>query len=379
MSWVAAAIGGSAVVGGLTSYFGSQTHGDPNNTNAKEAAWKGVDLPNYSGGQVYAPPDGSSPLTALPTGASGPGGGSQAASYYAAQDFYKIFGRNPSATELAQITPAYVSGDPNILNNTAGQSAISQYYQSIANSPANIASRQQKQWASQAPQNYGTVQQITQSLLGRAPTQNELDHYGTLIASGQADPYQIQQFIQATPEYQNAQDTTFRKGVDTQLQQSDSQFFDTQKGNIAQTYAQMGRATSPALDVALTQLASQLNSNRQSYLAQLSASQYGGNKDAATAQYQNTENQVQGQINQNTQGIYQNQQQFQQRQNQLADYQRQQTDFNNAYARYGNKPPGALDYLNTALNTAKTGAQVYGAYAGSPSNPQNGMLPVNQV
>ena len=117
----------------------------------------------------------------------------------------------------------------------------------------------------------------------------------------------------------------------------------------------MGRATSPALDVALTQLASQINSNRQSYLAQLSASQYGSNKSAALNDYSKTQDQVQNQINQNTAGIYGNNQALNQRLNDITDY---NTQANN-YARTMNQQnkPGWMDYLNLALNGAKTAAQ----------------------
>lgn len=323
-----------------------------------------------NGGPMQAPnqylPAGETPLTGdAPTTWGqgqwqGPGGGTTAQQYYAWQDFAKEFGRNPTQQELDMLSGAY-AGNPNQTNNSQGNQAVSQYYQSQSQTPANIYANQQKQWAAQAPQNYGAVQQLTQSLLGRAATQDELDHYGTLIASGQADPYQIQQFIQATPEYQNAQDTTFRQGVDTQLQQSDSDFFNTQKGNIAQQYAQMGRATSPALDVALTQLASQLNSNRSSYLAQLSASQYGGNKAAAVTNYGNTQAQVQGQINQNTQGIYSNNQALTNRLQNLTDYNTQQNAYGNMMNRQNQ--PSWLAYLNTGANVVNAGAKVATAFA----------------
>lgn len=296
----------------------------------------------------YDPTNGESPLTALPE-YGGAGGSDQAQQYYAAQEFKKLFNRNPTQSELAMLSGAY-AGDKNIANLGQGNQAVSQYFQNFSNTPANIYAQQQKEWSDAAPQHYDSINQMVQSTLGRAATQDELSHYGTLIASGQADPYQIQQFIQATPEYQNAQDTQFRSGVDTQLQKSDSDFFNTQKGNIAQQYAQMGRATSPALDVALTQLASQLKSNRDSYLTQLSASQYGGNKNAALTDYSKTQEQVRGQINQNTSGIYGNNQALNTRLQNLTDYNTQQNAWSNAMARYGNKGPGALDYLNTTFN-----------------------------
>lgn len=309
---------------------------------------------------AYDPTNGETPISSLPT-YGGAGGGQQAQDYYAGQEFLKLFGRNPTQSELAMFSGAY-AGDPNIANLQQGNQAVAQYFQSQANTPASIYSNQQKQWQQQAPQHYDSVGQLIQQTLGRKATQDELSHYGTLIASGQADPYQIQQFIQSTPEYQNAQDTQFRQGVDTQLQKSDTDFFNTQKGNIAQQYALMGRATSPALDVALTQLASQLNSQRTSYLAQLSSQQYAGNKQNAVAGYNQTQNQVQNQINQNTAGIYGGQQNLNNRLNNITDYRTQSDDYNRQMGRQNQ--PGWMDYLNTGLNVANTAAKVYTAGAG---------------
>lgn len=308
---------------------------------------------------MYDPTNGETPLGSLPQ-YGGAGGSQQAMDAYAAQEFQKLFGRNPTQSELAMLSGSY-AGDKNVANVAQGNQAVSQYFQGFSNNPASIYANQQKQWSANAPQHYDSIGQIIQSTLGRKATQDELSHYGTLIASGQADPYEIQQFIQSTPEYQNAQDTQFRSGVDTQLQKSDTDFFNTQKGNIAQQYAQMGRATSPALDVALTQLASQLNSNRQSYLAQLSASQYGGNKQAALGNYQNTQNDVSGRINQNTAGIYGNNQAMMGRMQNITDYNTQK----NAWQQYANQQKGgggAMGYLNGALSGAAAGGTVGGPW-----------------
>lgn len=285
----------------------------------------------------------------------GTGGGDTAQQYYAGKEFYQLFGRNPTPSELAQFSGAY-AGDTNKTNTAQGNQAVAQYFQGQSNTPANIYANQQKQWAAGANQHYDAVNQIVSSALGRKATQDELDHYGTLISSGQADPYQIQQFIQSTPEYQNTQDKNFRTGLDTDLQKSDQTFFNTQKGNIAQQYAQMGRATSPALDVALTQLASQLNSQRGQYLSQLSASQYGGNKAAALGDYQKTQQGVSDRVNQNTQGIYGNTQAMNSRLNNITDYNTQQNAYMDSLGRQ-NKP-GWMDYLNTGANVINAGAKI---------------------
>lgn len=314
---------------------------------------------------MYDPTNGETPVSTDFQNASwgtgqwqGAGGGDTAQQYYAGKEFYKLFGRNPTQSELAQFSGAY-AGDANRTNTAQGNQAVSQYFQNFSNSPANVYATQQKQWAAKAPENYASVGQIVQQLLGRQATQDELSHYGTLIASGQADPYQIQNFIQSTPEYQNTQDKNFRTGLDSDLQKSDSAFFDTQKGNIAQQFARMGRATSPALDVALTQLASQLNSQRGQYLAQVSASQYGGNKAAALGDYGKTQQGVSDRITQNTAGIYGNNQNLNTRLNSITDYNTQKNDYMDSLGRQ-NKP-GWMDYLNTGMNVANTGAKLYTA------------------
>lgn len=301
---------------------------------------------------AYDPTNGETPLAELPQ-YGGAGGSTQAQEYYAGVEFKKLFGRNPTQSELAMLSGAY-AGDPNIANLSQGNQAVAQYFQGFSNNPANIYDQEQKKWAAAAPEHYDAINQIVQSVLGRTATQDELNHFGTLIASGQADPYQIQQYFQSTPEYQNVKDKSFRSGLDQELQQSDTNFFNTQKGNIAQQYALMGRATSPALDVALTQLASQLKSNRDSYLAQLSASQYGGNKESAMTDYNSTKAGVADRINQNTAGIYGNNQALQKRLQDITDYNTQA----NTWARL-NQPqkPNWMDYLNAGVNAGQGIAQ----------------------
>lgn len=318
-------------------------------------------------------------------GGGGTGGGGNSSSSASLQDRVNFYINNPgSYTDLTyKLDPEAYLAVPiyKAFQNSYGRAPTSNEYNAYANvqrsggnveseiasakmqednSPANVYARQQQQWKQNSSQNYGTVDQLIKSSLGRDATQDERDHYGTLIASGQADPYQIQQFLQATPEYQNAQDKTFRSGLDTELQNSDQNFFNRTKGDIIQKYAQMGRATSPALDVALTDLAAKLSDSRQTYLAQLSANQYGSNKDAALKNYSTTQNDVLGRINQNTTGILNNTNANINRTQNINDYSMQQDAYNRALSNSQQKP-GALDYLNTGLNVAKTGAEVWSA------------------
>ncbi len=108
--------------------------------------------PSGGASQVYQPMTGESPLDSMQSAGidpnnTGKGGSLQTANILAWNDFVKQFGRNPSQSELNMIAPAYQSGDPNIANRGQGQQYLAQYYSSLANTPANVYSRQQQQWS----------------------------------------------------------------------------------------------------------------------------------------------------------------------------------------------------------------------------------------
>src|SRR6266576_2505019 len=89
------------------------------------------------------PPSGQTPMTSLPV-YGGKGGGQQAQEYYAGQDFYNLFGRNPTQSELDMLAPSY-TGDPNIANTSSGKAAVASYFNSLSNTPSNIQANQQQQ------------------------------------------------------------------------------------------------------------------------------------------------------------------------------------------------------------------------------------------
>jgi hypothetical protein len=321
---------GTAIGAGIGSFFG---HGGGGGTPADPTAdqWQTQDQINsmwnkISGGQ-YQFGTNDKPATII-------------------KDYQTIYGRNPTPVEIEAALPAAQQGQ--------GGAFIAQLYQNEQNSPANLYAKQQKQWAAaaQTPEIQGSISQLFKSLLNRSATQDELSHYGTLLASGQTDAYTLGQFIQSLPEYQNAQDTQFRQGLDTELQKSDQNFFNQVSPQISQQYAMMGRPTSPAVSVAMTDLAAQLSNNRQNYLSQLSASQYGGNKANALANYGNSQANVQNQISGNTNALYNQYQGMNQRSNQISDYGLQQQNWMNAMNKYGNNT-SPLSYLNTAFNGLK--------------------------
>lgn len=269
--------------------------------------------------------------------------------YQAYQAFKSIIGRDPTSSELSSVIPYFQNG-PQFGNAYVSQ--LKTQLQQNPNDPLN-----QGKAASFSPQ----IGQVFQSMLGRAPTQDELNHFGGLFATGNVDAYQLQDFLRGTPEYQTAQDTTFRQGLDTELQKSDLNFFDRAKQNVLSQFMQNGTQNSSALDSALTDLMGQISNNRSSFLANLSANQYQGNKDLALKNYQGSQNQYLQNQNYNRQNALNQQNYLTSRGNELSDYNTQAQ----AYQNYLNsqKPNNLFNYLNTGANLINSGTNLYRAGA----------------
>ena len=322
----------------------------------------GMQAPIQLGGTPTAPaqntipvPNGETPLASLPE-YGGAGGSTQAAQHAAGQQFFNTFGRNPTQQELDQLTPAYLSGDPNILNSAGGNAAVANYYQQQANTPQQIYNQQQSQYAAQAGQ-YGTqVGQAFQSTLGRAPTDAENQYYGSLMASGQ-DQYQIQQALQQTQEYQNTQNTNFQNQLQGQLQQSNSTYFNQFIAPSLQAQnAMSGQAPgSSALSSQLANAALQQNQGLQGFLAQTTAQNYQNSTANATNQYNQLLGQQYGLQNAGVTNALQNQQSNNAYNQQLNLYQMQQQAYNNYLNQYGKRSTLGTDlgYAGSALNLAQ--------------------------
>lgn len=305
-------------------------------------------------------PNGETPLGSLPQ-YGGAGGSQQAAQYYAGQYFSQTFGRNPTQQELDQLTPSYLSSDPNKANIAGGNAAVSNYYQQQANTPQQIYNQQQSQYAAQAGQ-YGTqVGQSFQSTLGRAPTSAEQQYYGSLMASGQ-DQYQIQQALQQTQEYQNTQNTNFQNQLQGQLQQSNSTYFNQFIAPSLQAQnALSGQAPgSSALSSQLANAALQQNQGLQGFLAQTTAQNYQNSTANATNQYNQLMGQQYGLQNAGVTNALQNQQSNNAYNQQLNLYQMQQQAYNNYLQKYGKTGGGGIQ---GAISGAGSGAML-GSAAG---------------
>lgn len=322
---------------------------------------------------MYDPINGETPLASLPK-YGGAGGSQQAMEYYAAQDFVKQFGRNPTQSELTMIAPAY-AGDPNLTNSATGRAAISQYFQSLSNTPDQIAKSNQEKYLKEAPKHFDSVNSLFQSQLGRAATQDELNHFGSVLASGSTDQYQLQQFLQQQPEYTSRQDEQFRNKLSGQLQTSDKEYFGSHiLPSIQETYAKQGRSfDSSAFQNAATQSAQAQNTQRDQYLAQLSASQYGGRQEQAYQDYANMVQNQQGLTNAGINARYQGVQNTQNRINDLSDYNMQAQAYNQYLAKYGKRNNG----LGGALGMAVGGG--LGALLAGPGGGPMGAMVGSQI
>ena len=289
---------------------------------------------------------------------------------YAIRDFQQIYGRLPTQVELAQITPAYRGADPHFPDQVGGKAFIAQMFSNNQNTPDKLYAKQQADYLAKAPEHFDSINSMFQSTLGRAATQDELNHFGSLLASGTTDQYQLQNFLQQQPEYQTKQNQGFQDKLSGQLAGYDSDYF---KNNILpslqEAYAKQGRSfDSSAFQAAATNSAQQQNVGRQQYLAQLSAQQYGGVSDRAYQDYANQVSNQQALTNSGINAQYQGIQGLQQRANDISDYNKQAQVYNDYLAKYGKRSNG----LGGAIGGIIGGG--IGAYLGGPQGAQAGFM-----
>jgi hypothetical protein len=321
---------------------------------------------------VPPPPVGQTPLSGDPNSFKwgqgqfqGAGGGQQAGQYYAWKDFANEFGRNPTQQELDQLTPAYMGADPNIANTAGGKANVAAYYQQQTNTPQNIYSQEQGKYLQDAPKYADQVTAQFQNALGRAPTQDELSHFGALIASGQ-DQYQVGQALQQTQEYQNTANTKFQNQLQGQLQGSNATYFNQYIAPELQSQAALaGRSLdSSGVNAQLANAALQQNQGLQNFLAQTTAGNYASSTANASNQYNQLMSQQYGLQNANVSSGLANQAANTQYNQNLNMFQLQQSAYNNYLNQYGKRSNG-LGGLIGGIG----GALIGGAATGW-SNPQ---------
>lgn len=275
--------------------------------------------------------------------------------YQAYQSFKSLIGRTPTANEFAEAIPAFQAG-PQI-----GNAWLATRADALKKTPEALAAGSGKY--------KDQVNQVFQSQLGRAATADEVTHFGSLLGTGNLDSYGLQNFLTGTPEYQKQQDTAFQKDLGGQLETSDVNYFNRAKNGLMSQFAQNGQTfgNSSALDSALADLMGQIQQKRSDYMANLTAQQYGGNKQLALSNYGNTMDQyLQGQNYDKT--LNQRQQdQFAGRANELTDYNTQKNDYMNFL---GSQKSGGANPLYGAVGTL--GGAAFGGAAGGYQGAQLG-------
>ncbi len=293
-------------------------------------------------------------------GGGGPGpSGMRDETLYATEDWQQIFGRAPTPAELAQVLPSYIDvNNPHIPNKAGGKAFVASLFQAQENTPEKLYARQQAEYLVNAPKFYGQIGGMFQSLLGRTATQDELSHFGKLLASGTVDSYQLQDFLKQQPEYTQKADETFRNQLSGQLQGYDKQYFEEQvMPSIQSNFAKQGRSVdSSGFAQALGQAGNQQNQQRQQYLAQLSAAQYGNTQSNAYDAYRQF---AQNNMALQQQGSYAGVA----RQNELTDYQMQSQAYENYLKRFGKRTSPGAAALQGGLSGAAAGAMTGNPYA----------------
>lgn len=334
---------------------------DKNNVADKIAAYVASPLSDYSGGadNIIQPANEEALLAELPK-YGGAGGSQQAGEYYAGQDFFKMFGRNPTASELASLSPYYQSGDPNIANQSGGRSAIAQYYQTQLNDPSRLEAIKQKKLQAEAPKFYAKINGMFNQSLGRDATESEKQHFGSMLATGTIDEYTVEQFLSTLPENVKKQDEEFRASLNNTLQSQDSQYYQEQIAPALQAMAtKQGRSLdSSGVNNSLALAAQQQNRQRESYLSNLTAQQYGNSQNLAQQNYQQAYGTYQNLQDYNRQRSYGLQDQQTARTNNMSDYAIQSQAYNNYLAKYGKRNNGMSGAASGAASGALLGTSI---------------------
>lgn len=306
----------------------------------------------------------------------GTGGGDKAQQYYAFKKFAELFGRNPTQSELDRFAPAYASGDPNKANVTGGNSVVASYYDNQTNTPEKQAADQQAKYQADAPKFYDQINGQFQSSLGRDATKEEKDHFGSLLASGQVDPYTVGNFLSQLPEAVTKQDASFRDSLRSDMSKQDARYFNEQLlPGIQQNFAKSGRSfDSSGFANAAVQAGQQQNTARESYLTNLTAGQYAGNKTNAYNDYLNNVGRLQaGQdYSRNRTDLLADQTTG--RINEIQNYAMQKQAYDQYLSRYGKRSSPFAGAAQGALSGGMTGGMAGGGWGAGIGAALGGLL-----
>ncbi len=183
------------------------------------------------------------------------------------------YGRDIEAGEFSTALP-YFRGPTGIDNGRAYAAQIAQQQQKT---PQALQKK--------APGFSGDVNSIFQSLLQRGASQDEVNHFGSMLASGEVDAYTLNQFVSQLPEYTQKQDATSRQNLNQELSGYDQDFFGKAKENVLSRYAKAGIQNSPSLDFALTNLMGDIQKERSQYMSGLAREDYTRGRDVQRQDY----------------------------------------------------------------------------------------------
>jgi len=203
---------------------------------------------------------------------------------------------------------------------------------------------------------------IFQQMLGRAPTGEENMYFNDLIQKGELSPYQLNYFLQGTPEYQQIASQKSIQEVQRSQQAYDEVMFPKMQEQAISRFAKMGRPGSSGLEstVAIEQanLARERGMQTAGMVRQDAQSRMGyGQQVAGTAQQQ-----LYGRQEQRAQ--YEQQLEMQRRQ---AEYQKLENERQQSF--YQSQQPSFLEGLTTAVIPAA--ASIFGAKLGAPKSTTN--------
>lgn len=248
----------------------------------------------------------------------------------------------------------------------------------VGNAFGNLAQTEKQAKTDQASKDAaGTVGDLFKSTLGRDATQEELDHFGKMVGSGQADAYTLGQALQQLPEYTQKQDATQRASLESELSNNDTQFFSKQVApSIEQQYALAGRSIDPgqssALDAAFANAAKDLNTQRSNYIATVGQQDYQFDRQSAINNYLNQTNRNYQLQDMATNRGYQLQDQSTARANDITDYSQQQDAYQQFLQNYGRRSSG--NGLGTLIGTGvgAIGGGIFGGPGGAAIGAQAG-------
>lgn len=322
--------------------------------------------------KVLDPTTGETPLPDIsaPTTENTSTGGPLSDKYNAFNAFRQQFGRNPTQSELTMLTPSFASGGA----YTTGPSAVAQYYQSLANTPSNLTANQNKNALEAYKKDQANfdsqINGIFKQSTNRDATDAERQHFGSLLATGEIDPYGLTQLVGQTQEAQQNQTQKYQDTLSKNIQGTQGDYYKNQiLPGLESNFTKQGRSfDSSGFQNAAVQAGKQQNYDLQNYLAQFGAGQYGQSASNQQNVYKQYMDSLYGRQNAGIAQIGGFQSDMGKRNQELFDYQTQMNAYNNYLARYGKRSSGASGAIQGAFSGGMTGGMVggpWGALAGA--------------